>query len=191
MNKMIAALLIAVSVSSAQAAKYVIDKEHSSISFKVRHLASRVPGSFTDFSGTFEFDEKNPKKASAEAVIQVDSINTRNAKRDGHLKSADFFDAAKYPTATFKATKLAAEGEGKWKLTGMLNLHGVEKPVTLDVEYAGEAKSPQGKTLAGFSAKGTINRKDFGIVYNSTLETGGLMLGEDVDLDIEIEAIKQ
>ena len=186
----ILALLAVLGVPSAHAAKYTIDKEHSNVAFKIRHLASRVPGSFTDFSGSFEFSEKDPQKSSLETVIQVASINTRNADRDGHLRTADFFDADKFPTATFKSAKVAGAGKDRFKVNGVLNLHGVEKPVVLDVEYLGTAKNFKGKTTAGFSAKGKFNRKDFGIVWNKVLDTGSAILGDEVELSIEVEALQ-
>jgi polyisoprenoid-binding protein YceI len=175
--------------SSARAAAYTIDAAHSSVSFKIKHLASRVVGSFKDFSGTIEFDEKAPKKASVDATIQTASIDTRNEKRDGHLRSADFFEAEKYPTITFKSKKVEAAVKDKLKVTGDFTMHGVTKPVTLNVEYLGSAKDPAGKVRAGFSATGKLNRKDFGIVWNKALDNGGFILGDDVEVAIEIEAI--
>lgn len=183
-------LLLVLGVSSAQAAKYTIDKEHSNISFKIRHLASRVPGSFTNFSGNFDFDEKAPQKSSVEATIQIASIDTRNADRDGHLKTADFFDAEKFPTATYKSTKTVALGKGRFRVNGVLNLHGMEKPVSLDVEHLGTEKNFKGKITAGFSAKGKFNRKDFGIVWNKVLDSGSAILGDEVELSIEVEALQ-
>lgn len=174
----------------AQAARYTIDKVHSGISFKIRHLASRVPGAFTDFSGSFEFDEKAPQKSNLEATIQIASIDTRNADRDAHLKNADFFDAEKFPTAVYKSTKATPLGKSRIRLDGVLKLHGAEKPVALEVEYLGSAKNFKGATTAGFSAKGKFNRKDFGIVFNKVLDSGSAMLGDEVELAIEIEALQ-
>ncbi len=175
---------------SAQAAKYSIDKDHSSVSFKIRHLVSMVRGGFNDFSGTLEFDEATPSKAGVSAVIQTASIDTRNSKRDDHLRSADFFDAVKFPTITFKSGRVTPAGKGRYMVGGTFSMHGVEKPVTLTMEYSGKVKDPWGNTRAGFSGKTVINRKDFGIVYNKTLETGGLMLGEEVEVQLDMECIE-
>ena len=183
MKNILAVLFIALSAASdTQAAKYTIDKDHSSVMFKIRHLTGKTDGAFTDFAGTFEFDEKQPAKSSVEATIQIASVDTRNAKRDGHLRTADFFDVEKFPAMTYKSTKVTSAGKNKFKVLGTLSMHGVEKPVTLNVEYFGEAKAKDA-VVAGFSATGKLNRKDFGV--------GGLMLGEDVEIFLEVEAVKQ
>lgn len=185
----ILALLLTVG-AQAETATLNIDPTHSSVNFTIRHLVSKVKGSFNDLTGTLTVDEKAPEKSSVKAVIKTASIDTNNKKRDDHLKDADFFDAAKHPEITFVSKKITGKGK-KWKVDGTLSMHGVEKPVTLDMEYLGSEKDPQGKTRAGFSAKTKIKRKDFGISWNKTLDKGGLMLGEDVDVEIEIEAIKE
>lgn len=183
MKKIIIGLFIAaLAASSAQAAKYAIDKDHSSVMFKIRHLTGKTDGAFTDFSGTFEFDEKQPAKSAVEATIRIGSIDTRNAKRDGHLKTADFFDVEKFPAMAYKSTKVTPAGKNKFKVLGNLSLHGASKPVALNVEYFGEAKAKDA-VVAGFSATGKLSRKDFGV--------GGMMLGDDVEIFIEIEAVKQ
>ena len=188
MRKLLVAAILAGAVSGAEAAKYNIDTAHSSVGFKIRHLVSQTRGGFNEFTGTIDFDEKKPEDAKIEAVIQVASIDTANAKRDGHLRTADFFDAEKFPTITFKSTKVKAAGKGKYKMEGLLNMHGVEKPVTLDVVFGGGMKNKNGKFLAGFSAEGKINRKEFGITYNQVLDAGSLALGEEVSITLEIEA---
>jgi polyisoprenoid-binding protein YceI len=183
----LSAALVLASVAS-HAADYTVDPAHSSVNFTIRHLVSKVTGSFNEFSGEFSYDEKKPESSKGMMTIQTKSINTNNAKRDDHLRSADFFDAEKNPTITFKSTKVTPSGKGKFKLLGDMTMHGVTKPVTWDVEYMGTAKDPQGTTRAGFSAHTKIARKDFGIVWNKTLDSGGVMLGEDVELNVQIEA---
>lgn len=176
----ILALLLAV---SAQAKTYVIDEAHSSVAFKIKHLGARVPGSFNKFAGKVNYDPKAPKTWSAEAEIDAASIDTNNEKRDAHLKSADFFDAEKCPKITFKSTKV----EGA-KLHGDLTMRCITKPVVLDIEIGEAVADPWGNDKMGFSAKGKLNRKDFGINWNKALDKGGWVLGEEVTLDIELEA---
>ena len=175
---------------AAQAETYTIDKDHSNVSFTIRHLVSKVTGNFDDFSGTINFDDKSPTKGGADVDIKTASIDTRVDKRNEHLKSPDFFDVAKYPDMTFKTTKVTGSAK-KLKVTGDLTLHGVTKPVTLDAEFGGTTKDPWGNTRVGFSGKTKINRKDFGLTWNKAIETGGLMVGDDVDITLDIEAIKK
>ncbi|MCB1150723.1 YceI family protein, partial [bacterium] len=143
-----------------------------------------------DFEGTIEFDETNMKSAKVNAVIQMASVNTNDEKRDGHLRNEDFFDVAKYPTMTFTSTGVKQDGDD-WLLMGDLTMHGVTKPVTLELEYNGTVEDPWGNTRVGFSAEGEIDRTEFGIVYNSTLDKGGLAVGNEVEIMLEIEAIKK
>ena len=188
MRKLIVAVILAGVASGAEAAKFNIDTAHSSVGFKIRHLVSQTRGGFNEFSGTIDFDDKKPEASMVEAVIQTASIDTANAKRDSHLRDADFFDAAKFPTITFKSTKVSAAGKGKYKMEGLLTMHGVEKPVTLDVVFGGSMKNKKGKLIAGFTAEGKINRKEFAIVYNQVLDAGSLAFGEEVWITLEIEA---
>jgi polyisoprenoid-binding protein YceI len=166
-----------------------IDPAHSSAQFAVRHLmVSTVRGEFGKMTGTLTLDEQDPTKSMIEATIDTASINTRIAKRDDHLKSPDFFDVAKYPTITFKSKKIEAAGEGKFKVTGDLTLHGVTKDVVLNIEGSPKpTKDPMGKLRIGGGATTKINRKDFGLSYNKALETGGVLIGEDVDITIDVE----
>lgn len=166
-----------------------IDTAHSSAQFAVRHLmVSTVRGDFGKTTGTLTLDEQDPTKSTIEATIDVSSINTRNQKRDDHLKSPDFFDATKYPTMTFKSKKIEAAGEGKFKVTGDLTLHGVTKEVVLNVEGTTKpTKDPMGKMRLGGGATTKINRKDFSLAYNKALETGGVLIGEEVDITIDVE----
>jgi polyisoprenoid-binding protein YceI len=172
-----------------KASVWEIDPAHSSAQFAIRHLmVSTVRGEFTKFSGTFTLDDKDLTKSTLEASIDVASINTRITKRDDHLKSPDFFDVATYPTMTFKSKKVEAAGEGKLKVTGDLTLHGVTKEVVLDVSGSTKSiKDPMGKMRLGGSATTKINRKEFGLTYNKTLETGGMLVGEEVDITIDVE----
>ncbi|MBI3245855.1 MAG: YceI family protein [Deltaproteobacteria bacterium] len=187
--------LLAVSVLAlttptlGRAAVWELDPAHSSAQFAIRHLmVSTVRGEFTKFTGTFMLDDKDLAKSTLEASIDVASINTRITKRDDDLKSPNFFDVAKYPTMTFKSKKVEAAGEGKFRVTGDLTMHGVTKEVVLDVSGSTKAiKDPMGKMRLGGSATTKINRKDFGLTYNKILETGGMLVGEDVDITIDVE----
>ncbi len=176
---------------TALADTYKVDVDHSSINFKVRHLLSNTQGQFKQFEGSFDYDPAAPETSKAEVTAQVESIDTNVPERDKHLKTPDFFDAAKYPVITFKSTKFTPAGEGKAKLEGLLNMHGVEKPVTFDVEIHGVANDAWGNVRSAFTATGAVNRKDFGITWNKTLDNGGVMVGEEVKITIEVEGIKQ
>jgi len=176
---------------AAQSA-WAFDQAHSSVNFTVRHMVvSKVRGRFTKWDGTLAMDETNPAGGSVEVAIDAGSIDTGVEQRDGHLKSPDFFDVAKYPTLTFRSTKVEAAGAGALRVTGDLTMHGVTRPVVLEVEYSGSAKDPWGGVRAGFSARTTIDRKDFGLTYNQLLETGGVLVGETVEIAIEAEMVKQ
>ncbi len=169
-----------------------IDPAHSHIQFSVRHLMiSTVRGSFNEFTGAIEFDEVNPLKSTIDVTINAASIDTREQQREDHLRSPDFFDVEKYPNITFKSTRIEQTGDKTGRLIGNLTIRDVTKEVTLDVEYAGQAKSPWGTTSAGFTASGPINREDYGLKWNQTLETGGFLVGDKIKLDIEVELIKQ
>ncbi len=169
-----------------------IDSDHSSVGFKVKHLmVSNVKGSFEKFTGTVDLNEKDITKSKIDVAIETTSINTGVNKRDEHLRSADFFDVTKYPAMTFTSKKVAKSGKGKLKVTGDLTLHGVTKEVVLEVEGpTAESRDPWGNTRKGASATTRINRKDFGLGWNKALETGGVMVGEDVLIYLEIEMIK-
>ena len=181
----------AIAVSPALAAEFTIDTAHSGAHFTVRHMmVSNVKGDFAGVSGKVVWDG-DPKTASVEATIDASTIDTGVDKRDEHLRSADFFDVAKYPTLTFKSRKVEAAGPGKLKVTGDLTLHGVTKEVVLDVEGpTAEFKNPWGKSVIGASASTTIKRTDFGLTWNKALETGGVLVGEDVKVSIELELVK-
>lgn len=189
---LLAALLGVTSMAAtAQAAPttWTIDPNHSNVTFTIRHFFSKVTGSFTSFSGAVVYDPANPAASSAKAEIQAASINTANERRDGHLKSEDFFDVAKYPALTFESTKVTAGEGGKVKIEGNLTMHGVTKPVTLQGEFLG-AGPAMGGQRAGFEATGTIDRKEFGIVWNKVVDQGA-MLGDDVQIRIAIEGTNE
>ena len=176
----------------ASAATWNIDPDHSNVGFKVRHLmVSNVKGNFEKHSGVLDLNEKDITRSKVSVTIDTASVNTSVAKRDEHLRSADFFDVAKYPTMTFTSRKVAKAGNGKLKVTGDLTLHGITRQVVLNVEGpAKESKDPWGNLRTGVNASAKINRKDFGLVYNAALETGGVAVGEEVDISLEIEMIK-
>ena len=170
---------------------FQIDNAHTQIQFAVRHMMiSKVRGEFSKFSGSIDLDVDHPERTAVEVDVELASINTRDAQRDGHLRSADFFDVENNPTMRFKSTAVQVLDKSHAKLTGDLTIRGVTKPVTLDVEYVGSAKSPWGTTNYGFSAKTKINREDFGLVWNVALESGGWLVGKDVEIEIETELVQ-
>jgi polyisoprenoid-binding protein YceI len=171
---------------------WVIDPSHSEVAFSVRHMMlTKARGSFDRFSGTVEFDEQNPANSSVNVEIEADSIDTRDEKRDGHLKSPDFLDVANYPTLSFVSKKVVAVSDTHGKIIGDLTIRGVTNEVVLDTEYNGQSKSPWGTTSAGFSATTKISRQDWGLTWNVGLETGGVLVGDEVTITIEIEIVKQ
>ena len=171
---------------------WTIDAAHSRVGFNVTPMMiSRVRGEFESFSGTVEFDEANPAATTVTVDVDVNSINTRVADRDNHLRSADFFNVSEQPVMSFRSTKVELTGGNTAKMTGDLSIRGVTKPVVLDVEYSGLAKSPWGTTSAGFSATGVIRRTEWGLTWNAPLETGGLLVGEDVTITLEVELVRQ
>lgn len=174
---------------AAWAATYQIDKDHSTVGFKIRHLFSNVQGHFRDFSGTVDYEPGKPESWKTEAVIQAGSIDTNQDKRDHHLRSPDFFDVEKYPTLTFKSTGIKDATAGSAKVEGLLSIHGVEKPVVLNVDIHGAGKDPWGNVRAGFTGTVKINRKDFGLTWNQAVETGQLLVGDEVEITLEIEGL--
>ena len=169
-----------------------IDPSHSGIGFSVRHMVvSKTRGRFVKWSGEIRFDPQNLAASSVEVTIDPGSIDTADAQRDAHLRSADFFDVDKYPVATFRSTKVEDHGGDRYRITGDLTLHGVTRPVVLEGTFEGSGKDPWGGERAGFLATTSIDRRDFGLTWNKALETGGLLVGEKVDLTLEVEAIRQ
>lgn len=171
---------------------YEIDPAHTSVQFSIRHMMiSNVRGEFTKLSGKATGDVASPTAASVEATIDATSIDTRNEKRDEHLRSPDFLDTAKFPTMTFKSTKVEKAGDA-WKLHGDLTLHGVTKPVVLDVtNVTAPIKDPGGNTRIGAQATTKINRQDFGIIFNKTLDGGGMLVGDEISITIDVEVVKK
>ena len=182
------AILIVLS-TNANAAAYKVDPNHSTVGFKIRHLFSNVTGRFDKFEGTIDYEPGKPETWKSSGTIEAASINTGVAARDEHLRSADFFDAAQFPQITFKTTKVLESTATTAKLEGLFTMHGVEKPMVLDVDILGEGPDPAGNVHAGFTVKTRLNRKDFGLAWNKALESGQLMVGEEVDITLEIEAI--
>ncbi|HET9222995.1 MAG TPA: YceI family protein [Roseiflexaceae bacterium] len=169
-----------------------IDSNHSHIQFSVRHMMiSTVRGRFERFTGTIEGDEQDPTRSHVEVQIEAASVDTRSPQRDADLRSANFLDADNYPYLTFTSSRIEQIDSSHGRITGDLTIRGVSREVVLDVEYAGQAKSPWGTTSAGFSATTKINRKDWGLAWNVALETGGVMVGDEVKIDIELELVKQ
>lgn len=185
------AIAIAFGAHTVFAADYDVDPAHTSVGFNIRHMVSHVNGTFKDFTGNFSFDAKKPSASVVDFSVKTESIDTQNEKRDKHLRSADFFDVEKFPNMTFKSTKVTPAGKNKYKVTGDLTLHGVTRPETFDIEFGGEMKDPWGNQRAGFSATGTINRKNYGIIWNKALDTGAVMLGDDVNVAIQVEATQK
>jgi polyisoprenoid-binding protein YceI len=189
----IPALLVLAAAAAPLAAldTYTVDKNHSDASFQIRHFASKVRGGFSEFEGTIEADTSKPAASSVSFTIKTASIDTHNADRDKHLRSADFFDAEKFPGITFKSSKITPTGKDKYDVTGTLTMHGVSKEVTLPVTYLGSAKDPGGKERASFEIETKLSRKDFGINWNKALDAGGFMLSDDVTVSISLETVKQ
>jgi polyisoprenoid-binding protein YceI len=185
------AAAVAVPAVPAHAADvYTIDKGHSEVSFQVRHLVTNVRGRFNDFAGTVNLDPANLANSTVEFTIQATSIDTGVADRDNHLRNADFFDVAKYPTITFKSKSIKTTGKDQYAVTGTFTMHGVAKEITLPVTFLGTAKDPWGGTRAGFETNTTLDRKEYGIVWNKALDAGGTILSDEVKVAINLEAVK-
>jgi len=177
--------------NTAQAATYKVDPDHTAVSFKIRHLFSNVQGTFNKFEGTIDYEPGKPDSWKTSGTIDTASINTNVEQRDKHLRSADFFDVAKYPAIIFKSGAVKEATATSAKIEGVLTMHGVEKPVVLNVEIHGVGKDPWGNVRAGFTATTKINRKEFGLNWNEALETGQLLVGEEVMITLEAEGILQ
>lgn len=197
MNKLLLAsgfaLLSSLSLAgAARADAWEIDSAHSGAHFSVRHMMiSNVRGDLGKVTGTVSIDDKDITKSTVDATVDVNGIDTREPKRDGHLKSPDFFDVAKFPNITFKSKSIAMASPGHLKVTGDLTMHGVTKSVTLDVDGPSAAMTAMGMTKRGATITGKINRKDFGLAYNKVLETGGVAVGEEVSIEIDVELNKK
>jgi len=186
------AALFAIAALPLFADTYTVDKTHSEATFQVRHLVSRVSGKFDDFDGTFNIDPKKPSASNVAFTIKAASVNTGVKDRDAHLRTADFFDAEKYPEITFQSTSIKPSGKKDiYDVTGNLTMRGVTKKVTFPVTFLGFVKDPWGNDKAGFSLQTKVNRKDYGINWNKALDNGGVLVGEDVDITINLETQKQ
>jgi polyisoprenoid-binding protein YceI len=171
---------------------WTFDPTHTEVGFSVKHMmVTTVRGRFTDVKGTINLDENNYANSSVEVEINANSIDTRNEQRDAHLRSADFLDTENYPTITFKSTDIEVLAEDELKVTGDLTVRGVTRPVTLEATVNGRGKSPFGTEVAGISLQGILPRKEYGLNWNVALETGGVLVGEKVKIEIEVEAVKQ
>ncbi len=187
----LAASVFALAASASAQDTYVVDKGHSEASFQIRHLVSKVRGRFKDFAGTVTTDPAKPEASRVEFTIKADSIDTTNDRRDADLRSANFFEVEKFPEITFRSTKVTKRGEDRYDVTGDLTMHGVTKPLTLPVTVLGFQKDPWGGQRVGLETAVTLNRKDFGIVWNKVLDAGGTLLGDDVAVTITLEAVKK
>lgn len=168
-----------------------IDTSHSGAHFTVRHMVvSKVRGAFSRWQGTLAFDEQNPEASKVSVQIEAASIDTREGKRDAHLRSADFFDVAQYPTLSFESTKVEKVEGNTYRVTGDLTIHGITKQVVLDADYLGAGKDPWGNDRVGFEASTSINRKDFGLSWNQALEAGGVLVGDKIEISLDVEAVK-
>ena len=179
-------VLVPPALNAQPVADWEVDSAHSDVSFAIRHFLTQVPGRFNRFAGTIRFDPEHLDQSSVEFTVQADSIDTKNADRDKHLRSPDFFDVAKYPTLRFESERFEGEGENL-RVTGDLTIHGVTRKVTVPVEFLGTLETEQGRK-AGFAVDFEINRKDYGISWNRSLDQGGAVLGEEVRIRINIEA---
>jgi polyisoprenoid-binding protein YceI len=184
-----ALFLLLPGLAAAQPVAYKINVDHSGIAFTIRHFVSNVPGRFKDFDGTIRYDRQNPAASSVEFTVQAASIDTANGDRDDHLRSPDFFNVQKNPTWTFTSTQVAARDASTLAVTGNLTINGVTRQVTIPVAVLGTVRVPNGEK-AGFEAAFTVNRKDYGIIWNRVLD-GGAVLGDDVRVTLEIEADRQ
>ncbi len=195
MSRRLGALCLVLSVLAAAplvaADTYAVDKGHSSVEFRIRHFASKVNGRFSDFEGSIQADPAKPEASSVSFTIKTVSVDTNNGNRDNDLRSPNFFDAAKFPEISFRSSKMISTGKDQYAVTGTLTMHGVSKEVTLPVTYLGSMKDPRGNERASFELNTKLNRKDFGIDWNKTLDSGSLMLSDDVDVTIDLETIKK
>lgn len=173
------------------AATYKLDPDHTSVSFKIKHILSYVPGSFREFEGSFDYDPEKPDTWKVTATIQAKSIDTHVAPRDKHLRSPDFFDVEKFPTITFVSNGVSDVTSAHANLHGLLTLHGVQKPVVLSLDINGVAKDPWGNVRASFTATTTVSRKDFGLLWNQVLESGQFLVGDEVMITLEAEGLLQ
>jgi polyisoprenoid-binding protein YceI len=193
-RKLLPVVLSAVALTAALPARaadtYDIDPGHSEVGFQIRHLVTQVRGKFDDYKGTIQLDPAKMENSSVDFAIKTTSIDTGNADRDKHLRSADFFDVEKFPEITFKSKSIKKTGKDTYAVTGTFTMHGVSKELTLPVTFGGTVKDPWGNQRAGFSTATTLDRKAYGIIWNKALDAGGAMLGDDVKISIDLETVK-
>lgn len=186
------AFMLLAGFAFSQTTNWKIDHAHSNVTFEVGHMViSTVTGKFQEFDGDIKSDKEDFSDAKASFTIQATSVNTNNEKRDNHLRSDDFFNVEIYPEITFVGKKLTHESGKKYKLVGDIGMHGVTKEVELDVKFNGTVKDPWGGTRAGFKVSGELNREDFGLVYNTALEAGGVLIGKEVEIQVNLELVKE
>lgn len=172
--------------------KWALDPAHTDVDFSIRHMMiSKVKGAFESFSAEIEADPTDLTTAAITFTVDLESINTRNTDRDNHLRSADFFNVEETPKLTFVATSIVKTGENEYEMTGDVTLHGITRAETFDVTYEGSGKDPWGNEKAGFAVEGKLKRSDYSLTYNATLETGGVLIGDEVKISIELQAVKQ
>lgn len=188
---LILGILVPAGLAAAATETYKMDPNHSSVGFTIRHFFSKVPGRFAKYEGSIVLDPKNLSTAKVNVTIDTASIDTGVADRDNHLRSPDFFDAAKYPTITFVSTGVTPTGPNKATVKGNLTMHGVTKPVTLEAEILGFGPDTWGGQRGGFEGGTQINRQDFGVAWNKAVEGGGMVLGNEVDIILNIEAVRE
>ncbi len=186
--RIFALILAAAPVFGAEV--YTIDKDHSETAFQVRHIFTKTGGRFTDFRGTIRMDRERPEASAVEFRIRAASIDTRQPDRDKHLRSAEFFDVERHPEIVFVSTRVAPDADNRYRVTGNLTMRGVTREITLPVTFLGAARDPWGQEKAGFETSVTLNRKDFGMVWNQALDNGGVILGDEVWVTINLEALR-
>jgi polyisoprenoid-binding protein YceI len=194
MKRILASVFLMVAlVAAANAEPWLVDKTHSLVGFTVKHMmVSNVHGEFGSYEATVDFDPANPTALSLEATMDVNSVSTRDTSRDKHLRSADFFDVANHPTLTFKSKKVTKVADGHFQVSGDLTIRGVTKPITLDVQGLDRVwDDPWGSRRTGSTASAVINRKDFGLMWNKALEAGGVLVGDEVTINLEIELMQK
>src|SRR5258706_15773354 len=177
--------------TAADVRTFTIDKTHSEVTFQVRHLVTKVRGRFSDFSGIVQFDAARPERSSVALTIQAASVDTSTADRDQHLRSDDFFAVEKFPAITFVSSRVTKKSDQQYDVTGTLTIRGVAKEVTLPVFHLGEATDPWGNARAGFETEITLNRKDYGLLWNAALETGGFLVGDEVKVTVSAQEVAQ
>ena len=170
---------------------YKIDKAHSEVVFQIRHLVTKVRGRFDDFEGSIQLNDEQPELSSVEFTVKAASIDTNEKDRDTHLRSADFFDVEKFPNLTFKSKHIIKKSSESYDVIGDLTIHGVTKEISLPITHLGKAKDPWGMERVGFEGEVTLNRKDFGLMWNAPLELGGFLVGDDVKASLSIQAVAQ